>query len=357
MKILQFFSLLLFLGLLRPSQALAIILMGTGDPQANTTPPTGELANSGWQWVGKWGKTSGIAIAPKYFITVKHVGGNILDPFILNGQSYSAVRFYDDPETDIRIVLVVGTLPQYASLQSSPDELGKRAVAIGRGTQRGDPLFISERASLVLKGWKWGLPDAVMRWGENRVSGILRNLEGGVETLFMRFDQSGGPNEAHVSPGDSGGGLFLQDGLSWKLAGLINTTEGFYSLGPTGPAVSAAVFDQGGLYVGGNPSWQLIPDTSFDQPARFFCIRVFARLEWIRGVIGTTRSDLPAQLLVSSNPKGPFIERTDARVDAANHTVSIPASAAQEFYRIKSSRLVTINGVQVQDGTVTLTYD
>ena len=337
--------------------AHAIILMATGDPTANTTEPAGELARSGWQWVGKWGKTTGVAVAPKYFLTVKHVGGNILDPFTYRGQTYGAVKFYDDPQTDLRLVLVTGTFPDYASLYTNTDELGRSVVVIGRGTQRGAPLYVSQNASLVLKGWEWGPADSVQRWGENRVSSILRNLDGGVETLAMKFDRDAGPNEAHASPGDSGGGMFMQDGLVWKLAGMINTTEGAYSLGPTGPALYGAVFDQGGLYTGGNPSWRLTDDTFFDQPGRFFCIRTTARLEWIRGVIGSSLTGSPPLVQSAASPRGPFIDRLDATVDAPSQAISFPVVDSQQFYRLRGAQARHITGIQVREGLVWLTYD
>lgn len=333
------------------------MLFGTGDPQANTTEPTGNLANSGWQWVGKWGKTSGIAIAPKYFITVKHVGGNILDPFVFQGRQYLAAKFFDDPESDLRVVLVVGSLPLGAPLYSQSDELGKHVVVIGRGTQRGSEVFVSAGASLIRKGWLWGKSDAVLRWGENRVSSVLRNINGGVEMLMMRFDASGGPNEAHLSPGDSGGGLFIQDGFVWKLAGLSNNADGQYSLGPNGPGISAALYDEGGLYKGGNPSWQLTVDSPFDQPGRFYCIRVSARLDWIRGVIGATHTAPPPELQTSATPFGPFEDLQEVFVDASSRSLAFPAKDPQGFYRLKGSRVFRITAVDIHDGNVWLTYE
>ncbi len=338
-------------------RALAVILFGSGDPEVNTTEPTGDLTNSGWQWVGKWGNTSGVAIAPNYFITVRHVGGSILDPFVFHGREYLAAKFFDDPATELRIVLVVGSLPLHAPFYSQTDELGKRVVVVGRGTQRGNELLISAGASLIRKGWVWGRQDGVQRWGENRVNGVLKNPNGGVEMLMMRFDASGGPNEAHLSPGDSGGGLFIQEGFLWRLAGLNNTAEGQYSLGPNGPGVAAAVFDEGGLYKGGNPSWELIPDTPFDQPSRFFCIRVSPRLDWIRGVIGATSTAPPPELQTSSMPSGPFVDAPNIFVDVPSRSLAIPSNQTLEFYRLKSSSVLRITAVQVRDGTVWLTYE
>ena len=43
-------------------QAHAVILYATGDPEANTSAPTGDLVDSGWQWAGLWGSFMGTPI-------------------------------------------------------------------------------------------------------------------------------------------------------------------------------------------------------------------------------------------------------------------------------------------------------
>src|SRR3954447_4882069 len=58
----------------------------------NTSPPTGSLLNSGWQFEGQWGNFLGTPIAPtgatstKFFITAAHVGG--AGSFQYNGTQY-----------------------------------------------------------------------------------------------------------------------------------------------------------------------------------------------------------------------------------------------------------------------------
>ena len=175
--------------------------------------------------------------------------------------------------------------------------------------------------------------------------------------LVMRFDAMGGPNEAHLTPGDSGGGLFIQDGFLWRLAGLNNNTEGAYSQGPVGPAIAAALFDTGGLYKGGIPSWQLIPDTFFDQPGSFYCIRVSARLDWIRNVIGAVNTGPAPELESAPTPFGPFSTPAGLLVDVATRSLAVPATRTQEFYRLKSPKPARITAVQVVDATVWITYE
>src|SRR5689334_13923866 len=76
-----------------PLTARAVIFQSTGDPNYNTTAPTGTLANSGWQYQGDWGAFNGTPIAPQYFMTAKHVGGNIGQEFTYGGNVYTTTGF------------------------------------------------------------------------------------------------------------------------------------------------------------------------------------------------------------------------------------------------------------------------
>src|SRR6202521_4006557 len=95
------------------ASADGIILFRTGDPTANTTEPTGALANSGWQYEGDFGAFLGTAIAPHYFVTAKHLGAGPTT-FLYHGVNYTIVRSFADPGADLRIFEVAGTLPSYA---------------------------------------------------------------------------------------------------------------------------------------------------------------------------------------------------------------------------------------------------
>ncbi len=127
----------LALGLLT-QPANAVILLGSGDPAYNTTPPKGALANSGWQFQGYWGGFLGTPIAQHYFIAARHVGGAVGQTFTYQGVPYITTAYWNDPSSDFRIWKVAGTFPTYAPLYSLRDEGGKPFVVIGRGTQRGE---------------------------------------------------------------------------------------------------------------------------------------------------------------------------------------------------------------------------
>jgi len=117
--------------------AKAVLFYQTGDPNYNTTAPGGSLTNSGWQFEGFWGSFLGTPIAPKYFITAGHVGGTVGEVFNWNGVGYPTTAVYDDPDSDLRIWRICGTLPDYAQLYTDTNEVGQSFVVFGRGTRRG----------------------------------------------------------------------------------------------------------------------------------------------------------------------------------------------------------------------------
>lgn len=80
-------------------------------------------------------------------------------------------------------------------------------------------------------------------------------LPGYWQVLSATFDAGQGPNEAHLSGGDSGGAVFIMDGSTWELAGINYAVDDPYSLTPGGSSFIAAMYNQTGLYdrVSGDP--------------------------------------------------------------------------------------------------------
>ena len=267
-------GMVLFLsGSAGPSKA--VILFRTGDPTENTTAPDGELAGSGWQYQGTFGAFLGTAIAPHYFITAKHLG-RVSDKFVYQQVEYPIALEFPDPESDLLIFKVTGTLPSCAPLYERSDEVGQHLIVIGRGTQRGNARMVGGQ----LRGWEYGRSDSVQRWGENKVTAII------VGKLYVLFRQMGLPHEAHLSAGDSGGAIFLKDGESWKLAGINSDVDHFASGRDGGGPFEAALFDQRGSYRS---------DGSFVSgraavPSGFYAARISSRAEWINKIIGNADS-------------------------------------------------------------------
>jgi hypothetical protein len=278
----RWFGLLLAIYLLvNATQTEAVVLYRT--PTRNMSAPTGTLYNSGWQWEGKWGPFLGTPIGPNHFITAGHVGGAVGQTFTYNYKPYAAVAMYDDPRSDLRIWKVNGTFPSYAPLYTLPWETGKPMVVVGRGAQRGGEVWVNGQ----LKGWKQGYSDSIQSWGENVVNATVDGGSGSGSLLRFTFSRVGGVyNESILSPGDSGGGVYIKDGTTWKLAGINKSVEGFFSYnGAWNSGFNASLFDAGGLYYGGNGNWKLISDLAGDIQPSSYATRISSNVPWIRSVL------------------------------------------------------------------------
>jgi hypothetical protein len=261
------------------STARAVILLGTGDPEANTTAPTGSLAGSGWQYQGAFGAFLGTPIAPQFFVTAKHISGAI-PTFEYQGTSYNLVQLFNDPFSDLSIWQIAGTFPSFAPLYTGVNETGQPLVVFGRGTQRGGEVFRDGQ----LRGWFWAGGDGRMRWGQNVVTSIVN---GGPldQFVYAEFNNNGLFNEAHLSPGDSGGATFINDGSGWKLAGINYAVDGpFYVDAAGNGGFFGALFNAHGFYYQEGSSF--VPITGPQPvPTGFYASRISSKRGWIYSVI------------------------------------------------------------------------
>jgi hypothetical protein len=233
-------------GLLAAGQASAVIV--GGDVGRNTSAPTGDLAGSGWQYEGQFGSFLGTAIAPNYFVTASHIGGAVGQAFTYNGQSYATTAVFDDPNSDLRIWKVDGNLGAYAPLAASGTVAGQQIVINGRGTQRGDAIVSSGGQTA---GWRWGASDGARSWGVNTADGTADGGAGIGTLIKATFD-----GDSTLSTGDSGGGVFVNDGGAWKLAGVNYAVESTGTV--DGQPVSGAALLGQSLYassVAANRDW------------------------------------------------------------------------------------------------------
>jgi hypothetical protein len=235
--------------LLPAPNAGAIIVLG--EQGRNLSPPTGEYADSGWQYEGAWGSFAGTAIGPHHFITAKHCGGIVGDVFKFDGRYYETVARAEVPGCDLTVWTVAGELPRWAALYDGRREEGREVTLFGRGTSRGHPVFLEGER----KGWLWGPQDGSLSWGTNWVMGTVPTggsspLSEG-DKLIFDFSEFGGPNEGVVSSGDSGGGVFLREKGKWVLAGVLFGTISHYSRRVDRTRFlnfDAAVYDPEGLW-------------------------------------------------------------------------------------------------------------
>ena len=347
--------------LLACSPLNAVIFHSTGDPEHNTSAPTGSLTNSGWQFQGRWGAYLGTAISSNAFLTAQHVGNSVGAPFRLNGISYPSTAFFDDPETDLRLVQVCGTFPDFAILHTNQTEMGKPLVVIGRGTQRGASVLTGD-ANDQTNGWRWGSVDNRIRWGENEVAGVvdgnaLFEMSTVGDLLKASFNADAGPNECHLSVGDSAGGLFILDG-TWQLAGINFAVDGPYNTSTNGAGFEAAIFDAGGLYTQDDDGWKLIPDRPFDQSGAFYATRVSTRIDWIQSVLEQIDALHDAPKLQSApDPSGPFTDQPAATVDPGNRFIAVSQPDTSQYYRLRGCQPFRIAAIELLDATLRIRYE
>src|SRR5438477_3415682 len=125
-----------------------------------------------------------------------------------------------------------------------------------------------------LRGWEYGPSDSIQRWGENSVAKIASDC------LYALFDQHGLAEEAHLSAGDSGGAVFLQDKGTWKLAGINSDVDHFASGPDGGGPYSAAMFDERGSYLADGT----LVTGNARVPSGFYAARISSRVAWINSI-------------------------------------------------------------------------
>jgi hypothetical protein len=333
-----------------PARNEGVVFYSTGDPNFNTTPPTGVLASSGWALQGFWDVFLGTPISSNYFLTAKHVGGALGSNFTFQGTSYRTIGKFDHPNADLTLWRVAGEFTNFASLYTNSNEVSRPLVVFGRGRQRGPGILRSSE----LKGWEWGIPDSRLRWGENTVAAIIDQR---AQLLRATFDTDASPNEAHLSNGDSGGAVFIEDGGIWKLAGINFAVDGRYNTNTVGKGFDATLFDERGFYRGSEDEWELQSDGAEIQPGGFYSTRISTYANWIRNVAAYGNPKGEMFLEHSSFPEGPFTTDAAAKIDGETQTIRISLPPAARFYRLRSSEPARIASIAKSPGGIVLTFE
>jgi hypothetical protein len=348
-------------GSLTVGTSPGVIFHSTDAPTHNTSPPTGELADSGWELQGRWRSFLGTPIAPNLFLTAKHVGGGTNDLFHFRGTSYTVIQSFADSQSDLRIFKICGVFPAHAEIYTASDELGKTMVVFGRGTRRGAEVIGDTLTGTGPKGWRWGTGDGVLRWGTNQVSTVAGAIEGLGDLLGAEFNAGGGMDECHLSSGDSGGGIFIQSGAVWKLAGINYAVDGPFNTSDSGPGFNAALFDIGGLYetnaVTGGWDYQL-PTPVADTPSAFYATRISANLTWINSIIAQHAVESYTPVLESTVDLDlPFAEHPDYLINESSRTIQLGVPASSLYLRLNGCKSHELMSIEVESGDWMLQYD
>lgn len=226
---------LLLLTCLGFSQVQAVVVYdGTA---ANLEAP---IDDPGWTSVGAFTVSGKVGSAvflgnhggSAWFLTANHVPttGNTLE---IASQTYS--EFFDVQQigtADLKVFRLnseITGIPAIKLATSAP-VLGASTVMIGYGATgtkvnwntATNPWTVGGSGA---GGYTWSGPN-VMRWGINEVDAI--NYPIGSTTYFITdFDATAG--QATGSTGDSGGAVFIKNGGTWELAGImlaVGVTDG-----------------------------------------------------------------------------------------------------------------------------------
>ena len=290
----------------------AVLFHATDDITHNReVAPGGSLAGSGWQFQGEFGNFTGTMIAPQFFITAKHLGvpsSTFVSTGYFNGGSdvvytvdttaNGGTGYWNIGSTDLRVFKINETFSSYAPLYTGSGEVGEELVVMGRGTQRGTAVTEMEMSGATI-GWKWGTSDHATRWGTNEVHSTVSS--GGANYLYSTFDLGVGGDEAHLSTGDSGGAVFIQDGGVWKLAGINYAVDGLWDYNDVVDTneFNAALFDSRGLYVGSDgDGWTLVEDEGSPEPSGFYATRISSYHGDIAAITGVPEPGILACLVV-----------------------------------------------------------
>lgn len=281
-----------------PGHAMVFLDNTSTAASYNATAPTGALAGSGWDLTGNLNSFIGTPIDSRYFVTAKHAGWNNTTQYSVTFASgpnqgtfnASKTEHWDDPNSDLRVWKLSSTANSFVSwapLYTSTNEAGKDLVMFGRGYTRGAAVTVDSE----LKGWQWSSSGAgTKRWGTNVVTGYADyQTVGNNHLLYADFDQAAGGTEAVMANLDSGAGVFIKDGDTWKLAGVGYSVDGYFNTVPSDSGrFLAALFDVRGLYVGEGANWTYYDPAPVNPnpiPSAFYASRVSSEFNWIMGIV------------------------------------------------------------------------
>jgi hypothetical protein len=246
---------------------------------------------------GQLGSLNGFYVTPvsaRQVLAAKHIGGSLGNVVSFgsgpNAGNYTTTGFVDDPDSDLRLWEIAGTLAAWVPVYTGTKERDSTTTLFGKGGEPGPAVTVDPAGALGpppadLKGWEWGPPDGAGSWGRNVVDRITFVAGTGL-TIAVDLDRpifGGLAEECHLSAGDSSGPWFIQKAGIWYLAGLSALVSGPFQHDaggtPDGEVFDAMLFDKGGLWEGSPAFFNAEQFT--DLPSSAFAVRVSSRAGWL----------------------------------------------------------------------------
>jgi hypothetical protein len=223
----------------------ALIIYGV-DNSGNTSDPG---AGNAWDSVVEVAtptqahNASAVYLGNGYFLTAKHVDAIVPKQEVkINGGNFTldtgfgteGIQLVEDlpgvaGPVDLKLFRIESR-PVLAAigLNSTTNDLSKSSYMIGWGKGKG--------TAITDQGWNWGDTSTISkRWGTTETNSTTTD-----GMLRSEFKTSYGANSASLTLGDSGSGLFQNQGGTWVLAGMSVDVEtgdaSYYNKGAADPA-------------------------------------------------------------------------------------------------------------------------
>lgn len=212
-----------------PGQAI----ITTNNTMAGTDPSG--INGFNWDYVVNFNDSSSVAVDPYWLLTAAHVADDFGNTSVtVNGQTYNQIGEIYNPTADLALIQLDKALPGYYSLYAGPYPTQTNRRLTGLMVGYGVTGAVVDQYNYTFGSTGKG----VERWGYNKIDGALTytGATGKNNSGFrMYFNTADTPLEAGAGTGDSGSGVFVNDGGVWKLAGIMSDV----STGTTQDAVYA----------------------------------------------------------------------------------------------------------------------
>ena len=196
------------------------VVEGLTDTSAFSTPG-GDWEGMNWDYVGSIGAGSAVAVGSRYVLTNRHFNPDVGHTFTMEGVNYTVQETFDAPvfdgkTPDLRLLKLDAPVPGYYDIYTGIfNKPNKNLIVVGTG--------YSGTIDVPSDSFTWSAATGRQkRWGTNEYTAFNWIPSGSYNSycLQMNFDVGDSTYESGLASGDSGSGIFFEDGGEWKLAAL-----------------------------------------------------------------------------------------------------------------------------------------